>query len=224
MCPQGFDPIEVASKQSGADLLAVDAIGKHLIESNDCRSCHQYEAKSIGPSYAEVAKKYPNTAENRALLVNRVINGSSGVWGEHAMAAHPELSEAHAARMVQFIMGILEQKPTLEPLPLAGSIRPKLPKGEDGAGVYVFRAAYQDKGNGDLQGLSGEDFITLQNPVMFPPFSNERENTRYLTTPRTTFSHPGSQGAYRFAKYRPHRHQSHRDFCPGDLQSRSAWW
>ncbi|MFM1879179.1 MAG: hypothetical protein RLZZ241_2045 [Bacteroidota bacterium] len=40
--PQGFDPIEVAANQVGAEMLAVDAIARNLIESNDCKSCHQY--------------------------------------------------------------------------------------------------------------------------------------------------------------------------------------
>jgi len=36
--PAGFDPIEVAAKQSGAELLAVDAIGKQLIGLEPFRS------------------------------------------------------------------------------------------------------------------------------------------------------------------------------------------
>ena len=185
--PAGFDPIEVAATQSGADMLAIDAVGKNLIESSDCRSCHQYDAKSIGPSYTEVANKYPDTEENRALLIDRVINGSSGIWGDHAMAAHPELSEGHAARIVHFIMGITDEKPTIEPLPIAGELNPVLPEGEDGAGVYLLRAAYQDKGGDGLKPLAGEALIALRNPVLFPPFGDRTENIQYLTTPNINF-------------------------------------
>lgn len=185
--PAGFDPIEVAAKQSGADLLAVDAIGKQLIEGNDCRSCHQYDTKSIGPSYADVARKYEDTPENRSLLENRVINGSSGIWGDHAMAAHPELSQTEARRMVQYIMTILEEKPTVEKLALTGKLNPMLPEGEDGLGVYVLRAAYQDKGGEGGQSLLGEANFLLKNPVLFPQTADIQENTQYLTTPTTNF-------------------------------------
>lgn len=194
--PSGFDPIEVASIQSGADLLAIDAIGKNLIESSDCRSCHQFETASIGPSYSDVAKKYPKSPENRALLIDRVINGSSGIWGEHAMAAHPELSEAYAARMVDYILGMLDPKPSSRQLGLSGTLQPKLPKGEDGEGVFMLRAAYQDQGVDNLKALSGEDVVLLANPVLFPPFGNDFLNVQYLTTPRTNFYVLGPQSHF----------------------------
>lgn len=185
--PPGYDPIEVAQNQVGAELLAVDAIAKNLIESNDCKSCHQYHEPSIGPSYADVSKKYPNNKENQSLLVSHIINGSSGIWGEHAMAAHPELSEADAQRMVQYIMALLDEKPTVEQLQLAGDLHPILPKGEDGSGVYLLRAAYEDKGANGLKPLSGEAIIALQNPVIFPQMANYKDNTQLLTTPMTNF-------------------------------------
>ena len=192
--PSGFDPIEVASNQSGADLLAVDAIGKNLIESNDCRSCHQYDSKSIGPSYTDVAKKYEDTQANRAMLENRIINGSSGIWGEHGMAAHPALSQSEAQRMVQYIMTILDEKPTLERLPLAGELTPKLPEGEDGLGVYLLRAAYQDKGAPDAISLTGEANLLLKSPVVFPQNADLQENIQYLTTPSTNYFILGPSG------------------------------
>ena len=185
--PAGFDPIEVAQNQSGADLLAIDAIGKNLIESSDCKSCHQYNTKSIGPSYADVAGKYENTSENRAMLQDRVINGSSGIWGDHAMAAHPELSDEHAKRIVDFIMGILDEKPTIASLPLNGNLRPNLPEGEDGSGAYILRAAYQDKGGDGLKPLAGEVNLVLRNPVVFPQSAEQSKRTQLLTTPRTNF-------------------------------------
>lgn len=198
--PAGFDPIEVAAKQSGAQLLAVDAIGKQLIESNDCRSCHQYDTKSIGPSYTEVAKKYKDTPENRALLEDRVINGSSGIWGEHAMAAHPALSQSEAQRMVRYIMTILEEKPTIEQLALKGNLSPTLPEGEDGLGIYVLRAGYEDKGGEGGKSLLGAANLILRNPTLFPQMAEIKTNTQLLTTPTTNFfllgptAHLGYQG------------------------------
>ncbi len=193
--PSGFDPIEVAANQSGAALLAVDAIGKNLIESNDCRSCHQYDAASIGPSYTQVAKKYKDTPDNRAMLEGRIINGSSGIWGDHAMAAHPALSMSEAARMVRYIMTILDEKPTLTSLALDGSLTPQLPAGEDGLGVYLLRAAYQDKGAEGATPLQGTADLILKSPVLFPQAADVKNNTQLLTTPSTNFFILGPSGS-----------------------------
>lgn len=185
--PGGFDPVQVAQNQSGTELLAIDAIGKNLIEDNDCRSCHQYDAKSIGPSYTDVSKKYRDTPTNRTMLAESIIYGSSGIWGEHTMAAHPQLNAVQAERMVRFILTFRDEKPAKERLPLIGTLQPTLPTGEDGQGNYLLRAAYQDKGANGLKPLTSEAFIVLRSPVVFPQSADRKENTQLLTTSETRF-------------------------------------
>ena len=147
-----------------------------------------------------MAKKYADTPDNRAMLEDRVINGSSGIWGDHAMAAHPALSLSEAQRMVRYIMTILDEKPTIERLELEGNVSPTLPKGEDGLGVYVLRAAYEDKGGDANQSLMGAANLILRNPILFPQMAEVKENTQLLTTPTTNFfllgptAHLGYQG------------------------------
>ncbi|EAZ81796.1 PQQ-dependent sugar dehydrogenase [Algoriphagus machipongonensis] len=196
--PAGFDPIEIASKQSGAESMAVLTIGKNLIESSDCKSCHQYDKASIGPSYQAVADKYENTAENVKMLVGKVINGGSGVWGDHAMSAHPQLSESDVTRMVDYIMNMNELKPTVESLPLAGSVNAEVPEGEDGEGGYLLRAFYTDKGSGNTPSLTGEDYVALRNPFLDPQLSADRKGVQLLTTPRVSFSMIGDQSYFSF--------------------------
>ncbi|MEQ8415537.1 MAG: PQQ-dependent sugar dehydrogenase [Imperialibacter sp.] len=193
--PSGYDPIEIASKQRGAESMAALNIGKNLIETSDCKSCHQYEQASIGPAYNAVATKYPKTDANINMLVGKIINGGSGVWGEHAMSAHPQLSQADAKRMVMFILNMLETKPTVESLPLSGTVTPQVPEGEDGQGGYLLRASYADKGAGTVGPLSGDDFVALRNPSLDPQQSEIRKGVNLLTTPGTTFNMVGS-GSY----------------------------
>ncbi len=185
--PSGFDPVEIASKQSGVESLASLSIGKNLIESSDCKSCHQYDKSSIGPSYEAVAARYPNTDATIRLLTGKIINGGSGVWGEHAMSAHPQLSEADAKRMVDFILSINETQPTVTRLPLRGVLKAQIPEGEDGEGGFLVRAAYTDKGSSEAPSLQGVDFITLRNPYVDPQLSDVRKGVQLLTTPRTSF-------------------------------------
>ncbi|MBN3581570.1 PQQ-dependent sugar dehydrogenase [Algoriphagus aestuarii] len=191
--PAGFDPIEMASKQSGAESMAVLNIGRNLIEASDCKSCHQYDSTSIGPSYTAVAQKYPNTPENVKMLIGKVINGGSGVWGDHAMSAHPQLSEADAKRMIDYIFSMNEVKPTVSTLPLEGKISPEVPDGDDGQGGYLLRAYYSDKGASAVSSLSGLDFVALRNPFIDPQLSEVRKGVQLLTTPSINFFMVGDQ-------------------------------
>ncbi|WP_026899051.1 c-type cytochrome [Daejeonella oryzae] len=80
--------------------------GEVLISNSDCLGCHKVNEKLVGPSYMEVAAKYPATEANKELLVSKIINGGSGVWGEIPMAAHPTISKEDAREMVNYIMSL----------------------------------------------------------------------------------------------------------------------
>ena len=77
--------------------------GKMLIEGSDCLGCHKLDEKMIGPSYKEVAAKYENTPENVEMLADKIIKGSSGVWGDVPMPAHG-FSQENAKFMAQYIL------------------------------------------------------------------------------------------------------------------------
>ena len=79
------------------------AEGKTLIEGSDCLGCHKLDEKMIGPSYKEVAAKYENTPENVEMLADKIIKGSSGVWGDVPMPAHG-FSKENAKFMAQYIL------------------------------------------------------------------------------------------------------------------------
>jgi cytochrome c len=191
--PSGFDPIEVASKQSGAETMAVLNIGKNLIDGSDCKSCHQLDKTSIGPSYTAVAERYPRNDTNMSYLADKILNGGSGVWGDHGMSAHPELSESDARRMVDYILSINETQPTVSPLPLSGVLNPKVPEGEDGLGGFLLRASYSDKGSGAVSSLSGVDIVALRNPFIDPQSSAIRQGVNLMTTPNINFFMVGDQ-------------------------------
>ena len=87
--PEGFDPVEIAQNHRSSDEWVVLSKGKSLIDESDCFSCHRIEVKSIGPSYLQVAQRYKNDPGAPAILARRIIAGSVGIWGEHAMSAHP---------------------------------------------------------------------------------------------------------------------------------------
>jgi cytochrome c len=179
--------------------MAVLNIGRNLIELSDCKSCHQYDTTSIGPSYEAVSERYPNTQANVELLVGKVINGGSGVWGEHGMSAHPQLSEADAKRMVEYILSMDEVQPTVSSLSLEGKIYPEIPEGDDGDGGFLLRAYYLDKGAGNIPSLAGEDFVALRNHFINPQLSEVRKGVQLLTTPSVNFFMVGDQSYIGFS-------------------------
>jgi len=82
--------------------------GEKLIAKSDCRTCHNAQVKTVGPSYADISEKYKNTPANQEMLVQKVIKGGTGVWGAAAMSAHPDLMPNDALAMVSYILGLDE--------------------------------------------------------------------------------------------------------------------
>ena len=192
--PEGFDPIEIAQNHVASDDWIVFSRGKKLIDESDCLSCHRVDVKSIGPSYVEVAKKYKGDPKGQAIIADRIINGSVGYWGEHAMSAHPNLSKRDAKRMVDYIMGLNEPQSTPKALPLSGNFQTAAPKGTDGKGAYLLRVAYTDKGTSKLEGLTTEKIVALRNPRINPEHYDEGKGTQLLTTPGRSFNIVGHNG------------------------------
>lgn len=80
--------------------------GAALIEGSDCKTCHNEGKKTIGPAYIDVARKYDFTKANVALMIDKIIKGGSGVWGDVLMTPHPDLMPADAEKMVHYIMSL----------------------------------------------------------------------------------------------------------------------
>lgn len=78
--------------------------GEKLISKSDCIGCHAKTSKVIGPSYQDIAAKYENNTKNVEMLAEKIIKGSSGVWGNIPMTPHANVSKADAESMVKFIM------------------------------------------------------------------------------------------------------------------------
>lgn len=78
--------------------------GKILMSKSDCLSCHRPTIKLIGPSFHDIALKYPPTTENYTLLVHKVIKGGSGNWGPITMSPHANLSATDVKKIVAYIL------------------------------------------------------------------------------------------------------------------------
>lgn len=169
---EGFDK---AGANLGHQIVSDVIIGKSLVQSLDCKSCHKENEKSIGPAYFEVAKKYAGRTDAMAYLSNKMIKGGSGVWGEVAMPAHPDLKADETRKIVSWIQS-LSGANKLKSLPASGELLPGLGKPLKANSAMVISATYSDKGGPGLKPLSASSATSLAYPVLlFAEATNLKE-------------------------------------------------
>ena len=193
---EGFDKVAVAQGHRSADAGALLAGGKKLIEGSDCKACHSATKKSIGPAYMDVSKKYKGDNSALERLTKKVITGGSGVWGETAMAAHPQLSATDASEMVRYILSVSSEAASSNALPLKGSYTAKLPTGDKGKGVYIVRASYEDKGAKGLPSLRSEQTYVLRNANIDAHGFDVYDNVNKMAFGGNNLAIPSKSGAY----------------------------
>ena len=77
-----------------------DLAKKHL-----CSTCHVVKgAKTIGPSYADVAKKYAGQKDAEAKLADKVKKGGQGVWGQVPMPPNAAVPDADLKALVKWVL------------------------------------------------------------------------------------------------------------------------
>jgi cytochrome c len=141
--------------------------GKNIIAQSDCKACHFEDKKSIGPSFNDIAARYKPTAANLNLLSDKIIKGGAGVWGDVAMAPHPNIGLPEAKQIVQYILSLSNVKKADPPLPTKGEVTVKIPEGVDPTkGVYRISASYKDKGFNGVKPITSEQTLILRNPTL----------------------------------------------------------
>src|SRR5438132_2856027 len=75
-----------------------------LAQKKNCMACHAIDKKLVGPAYKEVAAKYAGQKDAVDKLAQKVMKGGSGVWGAVPMPANPQVTEAEAKQLVQWVL------------------------------------------------------------------------------------------------------------------------
>ena len=135
--------------------------GLRLINSSDCKSCHNLEVKSIGPSYREVSRRYLGDPGAVAYLAQKIITGGNGVWGEKIMAGHPQHSLDETQAMARYILSLAESQRDRN-LPRQGLLRPT--RQDRPGGAYLLAATYTDGGAAGLPPATRRATLTLRYP------------------------------------------------------------
>ena len=151
----------VSSSWAAADgkLTDVDP-GLSRMKQTDCFNCHAIDQKIVGPPLIEIGKKYQGQAGALEASVNRVIKGSTGVWGQVPMLPHTQHTADEVHMMVRWIYSLAEgqQTPTVS-RGLAGQVTP--PK--DGKlSTGILEATFTDLGRAPAGPLSGKAQVRLR--------------------------------------------------------------
>jgi cytochrome c len=75
----------------------------NLINST-CLGCHQFKAKAMGPSFAEIGARYPKSQATIDTLSQHVRSGATGAWGQESMPAQAQLTDDQLHAIVQWIV------------------------------------------------------------------------------------------------------------------------
>ena len=79
---------------------------KILLLRNNCTACHMIDKRKYGPQLIEVAEKYAGEAGAAEKLAAKIKAGGTGVWGEDIMPPQPQVSNADALTIAEYILGL----------------------------------------------------------------------------------------------------------------------
>ena len=100
------DYIRKIEGKSDSIPVAMARRGEILIAYSDCKDCHTKTKRAKGPSFQDIAEKYPANNVFIEMLAQRIIHGGFGTWGKPVMAAHPHLSPEEAKMMAMYILSL----------------------------------------------------------------------------------------------------------------------
>ena len=75
-----------------------------LARQQGCLGCHALSEKLVGPSFAEVTKRYSGKPAAAESLAKNILAGSKGAWGEMAMPPQPQLSAQQADALARWLL------------------------------------------------------------------------------------------------------------------------
>src|SRR5690606_26443286 len=153
---------DMAGASLGHQQVSEIVLGRSLMMASDCQSCHKVDEPSVGPSYMQVAKRYHGQKGASSYLAEKIMRGGSGVWGEVAMAAHPDMKDVEARQIVHWIMSLADDASKRKSLPATGTIVAKdTGKGEEET-VLRIHAQYTNSPGMGIKPLSGSATVDLK--------------------------------------------------------------
>ena len=103
------------------------APGLGLMKKSDCFNCHSVDQKLVGPTFTEIAMRYQGDNKSKNESAQRILDGSTGIWGQIPMMPHPQHNLAQAKQMVNWIFALAEKDQATQTA-FSGSLSPSKPE------------------------------------------------------------------------------------------------
>jgi cytochrome c len=139
-----YMPEAVVPSKDFKDQSRLDRQMLSMMSRSNCLNCHAAQTKIIGPSFQLVAERYAEQPGAAKLLADKLIAGSTGVWGDEPMPAHPDIKIENAQLMVEWILKKCVNSNYRFYVGTKGAFKTK--EKTDAGGQYILTASYQDHG------------------------------------------------------------------------------
>lgn len=77
-----------------------------MLKKFNCMACHAIDQKRLGPPLKNVAAKYAGDTSAAAMLAKKIQAGGAGAWGQMPMPAQPQVSDADAQTLAEYILSL----------------------------------------------------------------------------------------------------------------------
>lgn len=82
------------------------AADDEMLKKFNCMACHAIDQKRLGPPLKSVAAKYAGDTGAAAMLAKKIQAGGAGAWGQMPMPAQPQVSDADAQTLADYILSL----------------------------------------------------------------------------------------------------------------------
>lgn len=73
------------------------------IINSTCLGCHQFKEKAMGPSFAAIGQRFPESPATIDTLSQHIREGSTGVWGQASMPPQAQFTDDQLRAIVLWI-------------------------------------------------------------------------------------------------------------------------
>jgi cytochrome c len=138
--------------------------GLSIIRKSACFSCHADKTSLTGPSFSDIADRYTPDADILERLGKRIINGSTGQWGNFGMPPNEELTLEESVAIADYILKQGSRKDRRIYSGLEGVFQIIDKPENDEQGMYILTASYISHGTEGVPGtgLRGEHSVVLE--------------------------------------------------------------
>jgi cytochrome c len=163
--------------------------GLKRMRGSDCFNCHALDRAIVGPSFLDVANKYRDQPGAMERSIERVLKGSTGVWGKVAMLPHGHHTREQIASMVEWVYAA-QPDPSRQSSKGLTSRFGLTDRPEFVSSIVKLTANYTDLGREGIPSLTGTSTIHLL------PRTREAENADKIHRMSELGTHNASNGKF----------------------------